>query len=157
MKKMSKIASNFLYLSLAVAIAGIVMIASAGRFHHHDAQGRVCICAISHIFGEKSHDISHHENCDGTHHHLDCEHHPDGSSDCPTVGDGLTPFGELPRTWIQSLHITTCDLFASAILAPCVVAPKPIESEVEAMPCSILPHILSIDIDNAGLRAPPVA
>ena len=158
MKKMSKIASDFLYLSLAMAMAAIIMIAGAGRFHHHDSHGYVCVCAISHILGEKSHDISHHENCDATtHNHLDCEHHPDGSSDCPTVGDGLTPFGELSRAWLQSIHTPSCDLLASALLASCIAAPKPIKSEIEAIPCSTLPHILSIDIDNVGLRAPPVA
>ncbi len=157
MKKFSAIASGILHLSLAIVMISIIIIAGAGRYHHHDSQGKVCICAISHVIGEECHDHSHNDSCDHQYHNLDCEHHPDGSSDCPTVGDGLTPFGELPRTWYMSMHQYAYYVIASAVLAPVILTPEPAVSTTDREPCSTAPSILSRDIDSGGLRAPPMA
>ena len=135
-------------VTLAIILA--VICATLGRYHHHDADGRVCVCAIEHI------------SCDADRHQhgqsdAECDHHPDGAESCPSVESGAAIWHEAPRS---STELTNPYIFGSDCLAVCCTAPE-IEYHSSYGYIAICrkdtPHLPSIAICDSPLRAPPEA
>ncbi len=145
------IVGHYAEISLSIVLIFLSLFASVSRFHHHDADGRLCICGIEHVVhahGTDSVSCGH------------CSHHTGGASGCSTSCICDLTVCDLIRVQakciLQSSHCSHPDSMMSA----CGLCSFRISERYDYYELIELPHIcirLVKPVQQAGvLRAPPV-